>query len=69
LARHWLNNRTSLKSLWGKKPTREAAFQRTSEMLRGTIAQGDRDAIEASYEQVEKAIKRGEYIPFDDGLG
>jgi hypothetical protein len=64
----WSNALANRKSLhhWGHPTTREGAFAFASERLRGTIAQGEPDAIEKSYKQVEKARKRGEYIAFDE---
>ena len=43
----------------GYKPTREAAFENASEVLRGTDAQGSPGAVEASYKLVQRRIKRG----------
>jgi hypothetical protein len=55
-AKHWLNARECLPG-WGYKATREGAFEFTSDLLRGTIAQGSPRAIEDSYERIEKSLK------------
>ena len=43
----------------GCKPTREAAFENVSKLLRGTEAQGSPGAVEASYKLVQRLIKHG----------
>ena len=43
----------------GYEPTWEAAFENASEHLRGTKAQGSRDAIESSYKLVQRLVKSG----------
>ena len=58
-ARHWLANKKELKA-FGYKPTRDGAFEYTSESLRRTRMQGSAEAVRDSYRIVEKARKRGE---------
>jgi hypothetical protein len=43
----------------GFPPTRDGAFQWVSQLLRGTVASGENDAVERSYKKVEKAIRDG----------
>jgi hypothetical protein len=69
LARHWLNNRKSLlrKADGTEYPaTREGAFALTAELLQGTIAQGSPDAIEETFDAVEKKMKKEGKVWFDD---
>jgi hypothetical protein len=63
-AHHWLANRKDLE-FFGHKPTRDGAFEYTSKSLRGTRAQGSRDAIEDSYKKVERARKSGKLSRFE----
>jgi hypothetical protein len=63
-ASHWLSNRKDLPAL-GHKPTRDGAFEYTSNSLRGTRAQGTIDAVKGSYKVVERARKSGKLSRFE----
>ena len=48
----------------GYKATWEAAYENAAEMLKGTAAQGEPEAIKKSYEMINRLMKAGRARPF-----